>query len=72
MLGKVILNMEYKQQAAKVALVAVKSGQPSLLGRKWLNKFRLNCEEILQTRGVGDVTDLDVAVILQSHEQVFE
>lgn len=71
MLGKVIINVEYEQQAAKVPLVIVKGNRPAQLGRNWLNKFRLNWKEILQVKAVGN-TDPDVAVILHRHKEVFE
>lgn len=70
-LGKVIINVEYEQQAAKVPLVIVKGNPPAQLGRNWLNEFRLNWKEILQVKAVGN-TDPDVAVILQRHKEVFE
>ncbi|XP_030286082.1 uncharacterized protein K02A2.6-like [Sparus aurata] len=71
-LGKVMVNVKYKQQAARVPLVVVKGDRPALLGRNWLKHLKLNWKEILQVKAAGDATDPEVAVILQRHKEVFE
>jgi len=71
-LRKVVVKVEYEQQAARVPLVIVKGDRPALLGRNWLKKFKLNWKEILQVKAAGDVTDPEVAVILQRYRRVFE
>ncbi|CAJ1066281.1 uncharacterized protein K02A2.6-like [Xyrichtys novacula] len=71
-LGKVDVNVEYEQQAAKVPLVIVRGDRPALLGRNWLKKFKLNWKEIFQVKVVGEAIDPEVAAILQRHKGVFE
>lgn len=71
-LGRVLVNVKYEQQVANLPLVIVKGDRPALMGRNWLKTFKLNWKEIFQVRATGDVTDPDVAVILQRHKGVFE
>ena len=45
-LGSVDVNVTYKEQSAYVPLLVVKHKGPSLLGRDWLQKFKLDWREI--------------------------
>ena len=45
-LGSVDVNVTYKEQSACVPLLVVKHKGPSLLGRDWLQKFKLDWREI--------------------------
>ena len=45
-LGSVDVNVTYKEQSACVPLLVVKHSGPSLLGRDWLQKFKLDWRQI--------------------------
>ena len=45
-LGSVDVNVTYKEQSACVPLLVVKHSGPNLLGRDWLQKFKLDWREI--------------------------
>ena len=45
-LGSIDITVTYKEQSACVPLLVVKHSGPSLLGRNWLQKFKLDWREI--------------------------
>ena len=44
--GGVEVNIVYKQQSARLLLLVVQGGGPSLLGRNWLSQLKLDWHEI--------------------------
>lgn len=66
------MDIKYEQQRARVPLVIVKGDRPTLLGRNWLRKIRLNWKRIFQVKAARGALDPDVEEILQRHKGVFD
>ena len=45
-LGVANVNMSFQEQHKQLQLLVVGGKEPSLLGRDWLNKIKLNWEEL--------------------------
>ena len=66
-LGCINVKVQSKEQEAHLPLLVVKGNGPSLLGRNWLTKLRLNWQEIFSVR-----TNHSLESLLQQHEGVFK
>ena len=68
-LGAVDVNVTYKGQSHKVPLIIVKGSGLTLMGRNWLQLFKLDWQEIflLQSNSVSPIQQ-----ILQKHSNVFQ
>ena len=68
-LGTVDVNVTYKGQSHKVPLIVVKGSGHTLMGRNWLQLFKLDWQEIflLQSNSVSPIQQ-----ILQKHSDVFQ
>ena len=68
-LGELDVNTTYKEQQARLLLVVIAGIRPTLLGRNWLRKLKLDCSAIfsIQVR-----TDSDLDKILEQHTQLFD
>ena len=68
-LGAVDVNVTYKGQSHKVPLIVVKGSGLTLMGRNWLQLFKLDWQEIflLQSTSASPIQQ-----ILQKHSSVFQ
>ena len=68
-LGAVDVNVTYKGQSHNVPLIVVKGSGLTLMGRNWLQLFKLDWQEIflLQSNSVSPIQQ-----ILQKHSNVFQ
>ena len=68
-MGSVDVNVTYKSQSFKVPLIVVKGSGLTLMGRNWLQLFKLDWQEIflLQNNPVGNIENT-----LQKHASVFQ
>ena len=66
-LGCINVKVQSKEQEAHLPLLVVKGNGPSLLGRNWLTKLRLNWQEIFSVR-----TNHSLESLLKQHEGVFK
>ena len=58
--------MEYQGQTCKLPLIVVKGKGPTLLGRNWFSKIRLNWHSIYYNQ------QADVSPLLDKYSEVFE
>ena len=65
-LGQQEVKVQHGEQTAKLPLLVVQGKGPSLLGRNWLQVFRLDWKEIHQLRGGG------LQELLERHGEVFQ
>ena len=65
-MGTVDVCVKCNRQEAVLPLVVVRGARPSLLGRNWLNKLKLNWEELFW------VHDITLKEILDKYKGVFE
>ena len=63
--GSVIVQVEYEKLRASLLLIVVKSNRPTLLGRSWLGKVRLNWSQI------NYLQRPQLHVLLDKYSQVF-
>jgi len=74
--GQFNVDVKYKQQSATLPLTMVKGTGPSLLGRNWLAKIRLDCEEIFSVRvsesSLSQDTSQQLHTILGGHSDLFK
>ena len=68
-LGVVNVTVEYNSQQVTLPLYIIKGDRPALLGRSWLEKLRLNWQEVFLVNdgGTGPLQE-----ILEKHSKVFE
>ena len=66
MLGCIDVKVQSQEQEAQLPLVVVKGNSPTLLGRNWLRKFRLNWQEISSIQANQSLESL-----LEQHKRVF-
>ena len=66
-LGVANVNVSFQQQTQELQLLVVAGDGPSLLGRDWLSKIRLNWAELYHTQQPA----LTVQDILDKHKTVF-
>ena len=66
-LGCINVKVQSKEQEAHLPLLVVKGNGPSLLGRNWLTKLRLNWQEIFSVR-----TNHSLESLLKQYEGVFK
>ena len=57
-LGELDVNITYKEQQARLPLVVIAGNRPTLLGRNWLRKLKLDWSAILSIQIATD-SDLD-------------
>ena len=69
LLGSISVKVEYDQQVEQLPLLVVSGTGPSLLGKDWMAKLRLNWGQLLHTIQAGS-TDLEQ--VLQKHSSVFK
>uniref|UniRef100_A0AAQ4RGR7 ribonuclease H n=1 Tax=Gasterosteus aculeatus aculeatus TaxID=481459 RepID=A0AAQ4RGR7_GASAC len=67
--GIVTVTVKLNKQKVKLPLYIVKGSQPALLGRTWLEKIKLNWQEINMVAKVGDI---NLQGILRKHAAVFK
>ena len=65
-MGTTEVDVSYQGQSATLPLVVVKGQGPTLLGRNWLGKIRLNWGEIHYTRSPG------LHQLLGEYEEIFQ
>ncbi|CAC5384235.1 unnamed protein product [Mytilus coruscus] len=70
-IGRAIVNVNYKKESAKLPLLIVKRKGPNLLGRDCLNKLRLDWKDIFSVVG-SDNQPSDLNVILEANRQVLK
>ncbi|VDI65612.1 Hypothetical predicted protein [Mytilus galloprovincialis] len=70
-IGRAIVNVNYKKESAKLPLLIVKRKGPNLLGRDWLNKLQLDWKDIFSVVG-SDNQSSDLNVILEANKEVFK
>ncbi|CAG2249536.1 unnamed protein product [Mytilus edulis] len=70
-IGRAIVNVNYKKERAKLPLLIVKRKGPNLLGRDWLNKLQLDWKDIFSVVG-SDNQSSDLNVILEANKEVFK
>ncbi|XP_063420560.1 uncharacterized protein K02A2.6-like [Mytilus trossulus] len=70
-IGRTIVNVNYKKESAKLPLLIVKRKGPNLLGRDWLNKLQLDWNDIFSVVG-SDNQSRDLNVILEANKEVFK
>ena len=66
-LGVVNVNVSFQEQHKQLQLLVVGGDGPSLLGRDWLSKIKLNWEELHHI----DQTKLTLEAVLDKHSKVF-
>lgn len=64
--GMATVNVQYKNQRNKVKLCIVKGNGPSLFGRDWLTKFRLDWPSL-----INNINNRPLEAILAAHSEVF-
>ncbi|XP_053278106.1 uncharacterized protein K02A2.6-like [Pleuronectes platessa] len=67
--GIVTVTVKLNKQKVKLPLYIVKGSQPALLGRTWLEKIKLNWQEIHM---VAKVEDINLQGLLRKHAEVFK
>ena len=67
-LGVVDVTVEHSTQKNSLPLYIIQGNRPALLGRRWLEKLRLNWQEVFQVSD-GDTSHLKE--ILEKHYKVF-
>ncbi|CAC5386452.1 unnamed protein product [Mytilus coruscus] len=70
-IGRAIVNVNYKKESAKLPLLIVKRKGPNLLGQDWLNKLQLDWKDIFSVVG-SDNQSSDLNVILEANKEVFK
>lgn len=65
-LGKITVPVTYQQQKIDLPLLIIEGTSPSLMGRDWLAKLKLNWQEINHLRGCEKLEEL-----LERHSSVF-
>ncbi|CAG2228036.1 unnamed protein product [Mytilus edulis] len=70
-IGRAIVNVNYKKERAKLPLLIVKRKGPNLLGRDWLEKLQLDWKDIFSVVG-SDNQSSDLHVILEAKNEVFK
>ena len=65
-LGAANVNVSFQEQHKQLQLLVVRGNGPSLLGRDWLSKIRLNWEELHHI----DQSKLTLAAVLDKHSKV--
>jgi hypothetical protein len=57
-LGEVLVNVRYKSQTQKFKLVIVEGDGPCLLGRDWLQRFKLDWKEVCYTSSASSADEV--------------
>ncbi|CAG2223037.1 unnamed protein product [Mytilus edulis] len=70
-IGRAIVNVNYKKESEKLPLLIVKRKGPNLLGRDWLNKLQLDWKDIFSVVG-SDNQSSDLNVILEANKEIFK
>ncbi|CAC5386472.1 unnamed protein product [Mytilus coruscus] len=70
-IGRAIVNVNYKKESAKLPILIVKRKGLNLLGRNWLNKLRLDWKDIFSVVG-SDNQLSDLNMILEANKEVFK
>ena len=69
--GSVWVDVDYKEQHNNLLLTVVPGDGPNLLGRDWLEKIKLNWEEVVNF--VGQAIDKsELKHVLDSYQEVFQ
>ena len=68
-LGSIQVRVDYQGQVEQLPLLVVNGTGPSLLGKDWMSKIRLDWGRLLHTIQV-DTADVDT--VLQKHATVFK
>ena len=66
MVGSTNTEVTYEGQTAELPMIVVKGSGPTLLGRNWLQKIRLNWNKIHYTPSTG------LQNLLYKHEEIFQ
>ena len=66
-LGTISANVQFKTQQETLPLLVVDGDGPSLLGRDWLHKIKLDWQELYHTQ----VTQPSVQTVLDKYKEVF-
>ncbi|XP_071149235.1 uncharacterized protein [Mytilus edulis] len=70
-IGRAIVNVNYKKESKKLPLLIVKRKGQNLLGRDWLNKLQLDWKDIFSVVG-SDNQSSDLNVILEANKEIFK
>ena len=65
-LGEIVINMHYNNQHHKIRLVVVKGDGPCLLGRDWLQNFRVDWKEVHYATANPTLED-----VVEKHSSLF-
>lgn len=71
LLGYVLAPVRYGDQKATLPLVIVKGNRPALMGRNWLEKFKLDWKSIFSVEKETKSTDPELQAMLKQHASVF-
>ena len=66
-LGTISASVQFKTQQETLSLLVVDGDSPSLLGRDWLHKIKLDRQELYHTQ----VTQPSVQTVLDKYKEVF-
>ena len=66
-LGTILTNVQFKQQQETLPLLVVEGDGPSLLGRDWLYKIKLDWHELYHTQ----VLPFTLQTVLDKHKEIF-
>ena len=67
MVGKLMVKVQYQGQEEELSLFVVAGDGPSLLGRDWLAKLKLEWKHIFNVQAQESLQD-----VLQRHDMVFK
>ena len=70
-LGCVRVTVKINDQSEKLDLVVVAQDGPTLFGRDWLHKLRLNWREIKNVNVTSETTENKIKQLLDKHSEVF-
>ncbi|XP_041961667.1 uncharacterized protein K02A2.6-like [Alosa sapidissima] len=76
-IGVASVRVKYKKQSCTLPLVVVEGNGPSLLGRSWLEKIKINWKKIKDSRKACDLQHMKTETktlqqVLSEHENVFK
>ena len=75
LLGEIQVKLEYGNQSFSVPLIVTKGNNPSLLGRKWLNKIKLDWGSIFNVNTCNtEVKDSNpkLDALIKKYNKVFD
>ena len=68
LVGEAVVRVQYQNQQEELNLVVVKGSGPSLLGRDWLQKIRLNWAEVRSLKAASTTLEQ----VLVKHSGLFK